>query len=274
MILADAKIAEDGEWHADRLKIQLKDLLSLDIDIELTGFSTCEVDNIIIDDGTETDLLAGDGGPNLEPDRVVTEKDYVWILGVHRVICGNSLEPDVLMRLVGNDKVQMVVTDTPYNVKIQGHARGRSKKCHREFAMASGEMSDPEFVDFLIKAMLNAIRFSTDGSIHYWFIDWRHLPQLLQAALPQYSEWKNLLVWRKANAGQGSFYRSHHELIPVFTLLVREHDGVQHRVTVTPEGFLWGDRTYASLSAVAKAITGTNWNGRRFFGLPLDGRES
>lgn len=60
----------------------------------------------------------------------------------------------------------------------------------------------------------------------------------------------------------------------VGTLLVREHEGVQHRVTVTPEGFLWGDRTYASLSAVAKAITGTNWNGRRFFGLPLDGGRS
>jgi hypothetical protein len=57
----------------------------------------------------------------------------------------------------------------------------------------------------------------------------------------------------------------------VGTLLVREHEGVQHRVTVTPEGFLWGDSTYGSLSAVAKAITGTNWNGRRFFGLPLDG---
>jgi len=55
------------------------------------------------------------------------------------------------------------------------------------------------------------------------------------------------------------------------TLLVREHDGVLHKVTVIPEGFLWGDRSYASLSAVAKAITGTNWNGRRFFGLPLDG---
>ena len=58
------------------------------------------------------------------------------------------------------------------------------------------------------------------------------------------------------------------------TLLVREHDGVQHRVTVTPEGFLWGASTYASLSAVAKAITGTNWNGRRFFGLPSDGDRS
>ena len=51
------------------------------------------------------------------------------------------------------------------------------------------------------------------------------------------------------------------------SVLVREHDGVQHRVMVLSEGYAWGGKTFASLSAVAKAITGTNWNGQRFFGL-------
>jgi DNA modification methylase len=64
--------------------------------------------------------------------------------------------------------------------------------------------------------MSRAIEFSTNGSIHYWCMDWRHLPELLRAGLPLYTEWKNLVVWKKANAGQGSFYRSHHELIAVF----------------------------------------------------------
>src|SRR5207244_400155 len=100
--------------------------------------------------------------------------------------------------------------------QIQGHARGRSKKAHREFAMASGEMSSPGFTGFLEGAMSRAIEFSTNGSIHYWCMDWRHLPELLRAGLPLYSEWKNLVGWKKANAGQGSFYRSHHELIAVF----------------------------------------------------------
>ena len=55
------------------------------------------------------------------------------------------------------------------------------------------------------------------------------------------------------------------------TVFVREHDGVEHRVVATPDGLLWGAETYSSLSAVARAITGTNWNGRRFFGLAKAG---
>jgi len=114
------------------------------------------------------------------------------------------------------DFAEMVVTDPPYNVPISGHAMGRGKTRHREFPMASGEMSQAEFTSFLAGYMRCAIAFSRDGSIHYHFMDWRHLPELLSAALALYTEWKNLLAWIKTNAGQGSFYRSQHELIGVF----------------------------------------------------------
>src|SRR5271166_1633096 len=93
---------------------------------------------------------------------------------------------------------------------------GRGKICHREFPMACGEMSEAEFGAFLALYMRWAIAFSQDGSIHYHFMDWRHLPELLSAARPLYAEWKNLLVWVKTNGGQGSFYRSQHEHIGVF----------------------------------------------------------
>jgi DNA modification methylase len=82
--------------------------------------------------------------------------------------------------------------------------------------MASGEMSEEAFTAFLEAFIRHAVAFSSDGSIHYVFIDWRHLPELLAAARPLYAGWKNLLVWNKTNAGQGSFYRSKHELITVF----------------------------------------------------------
>jgi len=111
---------------------------------------------------------------------------------------------------------QMVIADVPYNVPIAGHAMGRGKIRHRNFVAAAGEMSPPEFTTFLTKFIRQIITFSTDGSIAYVFIDWRHLPELLGAALPLFTEWKNLLVWNKNNAGQGSFYRSKHELIAVF----------------------------------------------------------
>ena len=118
--------------------------------------------------------------------------------------------------LLHGDLAQTVVTDPPYNVSIQGHAVGRGKIRHREFTMAAGEMSEKAYTAFLASFIRNAIAFSTDGSIHYLFIDWRHLPELLAAARPLYAEWKNLLVWNKSNAGQGSFYRSKHELVGVF----------------------------------------------------------
>jgi DNA modification methylase len=110
----------------------------------------------------------------------------------------------------------MMVTDPPYNVRINGHAVGRGKTRHREFSMAAGEMSEEGYTAFLAKSIQHAIAFSIEGSIHYLFTDWRHLPEFLAAARPLYAEWKNLLVWNKSNAGQGSFYRSKHELIGVF----------------------------------------------------------
>src|SRR3954447_25669069 len=109
-----------------------------------------------------------------------------------------------------------IVANPPYNVRIHGHAVGRGKRRHREFKMASGEMSEEAFTGFLAAFLRHAVAFTENGSIHYLFIDWRHLPELLAAARPLYAEWKNLLVWNKTNAGQGSFYRSKHELIAVF----------------------------------------------------------
>lgn len=110
----------------------------------------------------------------------------------------------------------MIVTDPPFNRRIQGHAVGRGRVRHREFAMASGEMSEPAFETFLETFIRRAQTHSANGSIHFVFMDWRHLPVLLNAARPLYAEWKNLIVWNKSNAGQGSFYRSKHELISVF----------------------------------------------------------
>src|SRR5262249_48248457 len=137
----------------------------------------------------------------------VSQPGDLWQLDRHRVLCGDALRSDAYRVLLGGDLAQMVVADPPYNVPIHGHAVGRGKKRHREFKMAAGEMSEEAFTAFLDGFIRQAIAFSNDGSIHFLFIDWRHLPELLAAARPRYPEWKNLLVWSKTNAGQGSFYR-------------------------------------------------------------------
>lgn len=213
-MIADNRIAEIAEWDREILVAELQSLTELDFDVELTGFSTGEID-LMIDGDTASDVV--DPEDDLTDFAVkgpaVSKPGDTWELGVHRLVCGDALSRESYERLLQDDKAQLVVTDPPFNVRIQGHAMGRGKTRHREFAMASGEMSSAEFTQFLTSVTLLLIAFSRAGSIHFLFIDWRHLPELLNAALPHYSEWKNLLVWNKNNAGQGSFYRSKHELI-------------------------------------------------------------
>jgi len=217
LVLADNALAEKSSWDMDALKLELSELIDLEIDVELSGFLTGEID-VILDSGDgDGDGLADpeDLLPEIE-ERAVTKLGDVWNLGPHRIVCADARSASTYEALLKGELAQMVVTDPPFNVPIRGHARGRSKKKHREFAMASGEMSIPVFTGFLEKVMGRAVEFSDSGSIHYWCSDWRHLPELLRASTGLYSEWKNLLVWRKSNAGQGSFYRSQHELIAVF----------------------------------------------------------
>lgn len=110
----------------------------------------------------------------------------------------------------------MVFSDPPYNVKINGHVGGSGKTKHRDFAMASGEMSSGAFKTFLTTAFRNMADVSLDGSIHYLCMDWRHMGEMLAAGQGVYSELKNLIVWAKDNGGTGTFYRSRHELIFAF----------------------------------------------------------
>ena len=137
----------------------------------------------------------------------ISQLGDIWEIGRHRLVCGDALQSSSYKLLLGAETAQMVVSDPPYNVPIAGHAMGRGRVRHREFKMASGEMSEAAFTAFLESFIRQVITHSGDGAIHYLFIDWRHLPELLTAARPQYAEWKNLLVWNKTNAGQGSFYR-------------------------------------------------------------------
>jgi DNA modification methylase len=110
----------------------------------------------------------------------------------------------------------MVFSDPPYNVRIDGNVSGLGKKRHREFAMASSEMSEFEFTRFLVTAASLFARHSTEGSLHFICMDWRHIADLLSAAREVYRQVINVCVWVKDNAGMGSFYRSQHEFVCVF----------------------------------------------------------
>jgi DNA modification methylase len=217
-ILADNKLAEKAGWDTEILAIELQNLMEfdLDFDVSITGFDMPEIDVLMAGlDAKPSKPDPADAVPQVA-DRAVTRLGDVWRIGPHRLICGDSLNPETYERLLDGEKAQMVFTDPPYNVPIEGHVSGLGKVQHREFAMASGEMSIAEFTGFLRIVFQNLAAASSNGSIHFVAMDWRHMAEVLEAGQDAYSELKNLCVWAKTNGGMGSLYRSQHELIFVF----------------------------------------------------------
>jgi DNA modification methylase len=215
-VIADNKLAENAGWDRELLALELQDLsVNLNFDVTVTGFEVAEADIIIgelnQDEPDEADIV-----PEIDRSRpAISAPGDLWRIGNHVLLCGNALEKASYHALLGSKKAQMVFVDPPYNVPIAGHVSGKGKARHREFAMASGEMSQAEFTKFLKTTFERLIAFSTNGSIHFACMDWRHMRETLDAATP-YSELKNLCVWAKTNAGMGSLYRSQHELVFVF----------------------------------------------------------
>jgi DNA modification methylase len=210
--LAVNRLGEKGEWNLDELKVEFEELILSDAPIEVSGFTPDEIDQIVL--GGAGDAV--EEGP-LEPEAgviAVARLGDVFELGPHRLVCGSATGPETLRRLMlGDTPARLVLTDEPYNVPIAGHVTGGQ---HREFAMASGEMTDAEFLSFNEAWMEAVLPCLCDGAVFGTFIDWRGLPTVSAAATKLGLKPLNLIVWAKTNAGMGSLYRSQHELLPLF----------------------------------------------------------
>jgi DNA modification methylase len=216
-IIADNRLAECAGWDEELLKLELAGILELepDFDLALTGFDGGELDRLI--EAALSGEAPEDVVPSVDETAVpVSATGEIWCLGKHRLLCGDARDVDAYQRLMKGELAQMIFTDPPYNVPVNGHVCGLGKVKHAEFAMASGEMSEAEFEGFLTSVLGKLAMFSADGSIHYICMDWRHMREILAAGYASYDELKNLIVWNKDNGGMGAFYRSKHELIFVF----------------------------------------------------------
>lgn len=215
-VIADNRIAEKAGWDKEVLAVEFQEIMKLDLDLklEVTGFEMPQID-LMIQDSLDADPDAGDEVPE-PPATPVTQLGDLWQLGQHRILCGDSLKPDSYSCLLGDEKAQIIFTDPPYNVKIQGHVSGLGRVQHEEFIMASGEMSKAQFTTFLADVFTLLVTHSVPGSIHYVCMDWRHLQEILTAGETAYAELKNICVWAKDNGGMGAFYRSRYELVLVF----------------------------------------------------------
>ena len=209
--LAINRLGEKGSWDIAELEVEFKELIIAEAPIELSGFGSDEIDQILIgsdDQNVEIGALA----PDPEATAIARVGD-IFRLGSHRLICGDATDPSIVTTLMQADVARLVFTDQPFNVAIGGHVSGGD---HREFLMASGEMTDDQFLDFNQRWIGAVLPHLIDGGIFGTFIDWRGLPIVHAAATQVGLLPMNLVVWAKTNAGMGSLYRSQHELLPLF----------------------------------------------------------
>jgi DNA modification methylase len=220
--LALNRIAEDSSWDPKALALEFSGILELapQLDLELSGFEMGQIDHLLDGDGLDQE----DEVPPIDAcSPPVTRLGDLWLLGEHRLLCGDALHAGSYARLMETEKADLAFVDAPYNVRIDGHASGLGAVKHSNFVMASGELSPAEFGAFLKTSLSHAAHWSRDGAIHFVCMDWRHVPEVLAAGKETYSQLVNLCIWCKSNAGMGSLYRSQHEFVFVFKVGRRPH---------------------------------------------------
>jgi DNA modification methylase len=227
-MIADNKLAEMSEFDDRKLALLLQELclVNLDVVADSTGFEIAEIELRIQsldppeEDDADDDVEVPEGKP-------VCQLGDTWDLGRNRIHCGNAQEAASFHILLGDKKAAASFTDHPYNVVVNGHVGGKGRRKHPEFPMASGEMSDKAYRNFLLTTIRHIVAYSTEEATLFACIDWRHVEEMIGAIRANDCELVNLCVWVKPNAGMGSLYRSRHELVPVFS-----RKGVQRRNNV------------------------------------------
>jgi DNA modification methylase len=228
-MIADNKIAEDAGWDLKILAVELDELNDLlppeGLDVSSTGFDTPEIDLVLNDMGPPPKQEPEDVSP-APPKNPVSRFGDMWLLREppreHRLLCGDAQEPADFARLMDGAIASAVFCDPPYNLRA-GAIGGRGRVRHQDFAFGAGEMSRRQYRRFLRRTLLHAVEVSKPGAIHFVCMDWRHVDLLMEVGREIFGAMLNLVVWNKTNAGQGSFYRSQHELIVVFRVGELQH---------------------------------------------------
>lgn len=220
--LADNRLAELAEWDNDLITEIVEEILEIDetYDLELTGFAVAELDRIVSEQERAGGQVESDPAADTLPDTFegppISALGDLWQLGCHRLWVGSATDPGACRRLLGRRRAEAVITDPPYNVRIEGFASGKGRKRHRDFVMAAGEMSPEAFRQLLAAFLQEAKGACEPGAMFHVFMDWRHFADLQASAASAGLELLNMCVWVKPRGGMGSLYRSQHELVGVF----------------------------------------------------------
>jgi hypothetical protein len=211
LAIADNRLTDLSKFDPEALTAQLKRLCEIDFPIELTGFDPPKISMAL----TEPVISAGDPADNVvepPPDpRPVCQSGDLWLLGDHKVLVADGLDPSSYARLLAEHRAEMVFAD-PFQKVAEQRLSASETLDPDELAMAGEERSSPP-KRFLFAYMSQLVRWSVDGSIHFHCTDWRHLPEILEAGSANYDELNALCVWNKTNVTKGALYPSKHELV-------------------------------------------------------------
>ena len=255
-VLADNKLALNAGWDREVLAIELQGLIDLCFDVETTGFTLGEIEIVLGESAEGAPPRASVGSEDDIPpvrESAVSRLGDVWRAGHHRLICGDARERMAYEALLGNERVDLIFTDPPHSVPIDGDVGGYGQGRQREFAMGVGEMTSAELTILLERTLAFAAERCRDGAIAFVCIDWRHAEELLAAGKTVFTELKDLCVWNKASAGAGTFYRSKHDLIFVFKKGTEPHVNSSGRgETGRPRSNVWD---YPQVSGIGPSRT-------------------
>lgn len=214
--LALHRIPLDAVWDEQNVRDVLEELISVEFDVELTGFDAPEIDSFFRLDMPGANVEEnGSDIPPLQP-QAVSVPGTIWALGDHRIGCGSATDPIFVSNVLGDKVASCAFVDPPYNIQVDGFVTGKGQHRHREFVQGAGELSPDEYFAFLKNSLLTLKRCCAPTALIFACIDWRHVMEMTVAGhacdMPLY----NLCVWTKTNGGMGGIYRNAHELVCVF----------------------------------------------------------
>lgn len=207
------RIAETGEWDLDTLSLELEELNLSGLDLSLSGFEPVELDAILHSGSTMASLDERVPAP---PKVAVSQLGDLWIMGEHRLLCGDCLDARNYQHVLGSRRIDCVFSDPPYNIKIEGVVSGLGKTKHKDFAMGVGEMSDDSFRSFLADYLKLCKAHASEGAVIFACMDWRQIDLLLFAGRDAGLHRINKAIWNKGSGGMGGLYRSAYEEVAVF----------------------------------------------------------
>jgi len=215
-IIADNKLALNAGWDDEMLKVELTELKDLDFDLSLIGFDADELANLL--EPEQVDGLTDEDDVPEAPETPVTVEGDVWILGNHRLMCGDSTSIDAVEKLMDGQKADLIFTDPPYGMSYGGgRAAGSTKKgtLDKAHGMIIGdELRGENLIQMIAEALSSAKACAKDGSAFYVCFPWRTYSEFESAMEGVGLDASACIVWDKKSIGLGnSNYRPQHEFI-------------------------------------------------------------